>query len=61
MTLSEYNYIQECLSNLLRPDTLRAKGFNGANTRYEDSYKQAVLACKSVIRNFKPKEDNSDY
>ena len=52
MTKQEYETIQQELSAL--PGKYKQK--NIAASKYCDVYKEAVLACKSVLSRHKPKE-----
>lgn len=52
LSLSEYDIIQQELSAL--PGKYKQK--NIAASKYCDVYKEAVLHCKSVLSNHKPKE-----
>lgn len=52
MTEQEYNNIQRELSDLV--DKYKRK--NIASSKYCDVYKEAILHCKSVLSNHKPKD-----
>ena len=60
MTQEEYDKIQSELSNLLKNDeykfdtTSYAKGFR-------KGYKEAVLACKSTLHRYNPKQKENWY
>lgn len=55
MNLNEYEQIQKDLSHLMERDVMRHKNLN---KRERDTYKQAVLACKSVISKYNPNNIN---
>ncbi|MGN1113472.1 MAG: hypothetical protein ACI4RP_09725 [Acutalibacteraceae bacterium] len=51
MTSEEYQKIQKDLSHLLEPEVLRWKYYNADEMNV---YKNAVLACKSVLSKYNP-------
>lgn len=56
MTLQEYEQLQQELSALIP----KYKDKHRACSKYGDVYKEAVLHCKSVLSNYKPKENRHD-
>lgn len=52
MTEQEYSSIQRDLSALAE----KYKRKQIANSKYSDVYKEAILHCKSVLSNYKPKD-----
>ena len=54
MTKSEYNQIQRDLDYLL--ENPYGKYSQMMDSKYKERYRQAVLACKSVLSNYKPSE-----
>lgn len=53
MTSYEYQKIQKDLSYLMNPEVLKHKWYNA---KERDIYKQAVLACKSVLSKYNPEK-----
>ena len=51
MTKNEYQKIQNDLDHLI--ENIK---FKSLNQNERDVYKRAVLACKSVVSNFSPKD-----
>lgn len=52
MTEQEYNSIQRDISALVE----KYKRKNIASSKYCDVYKEAILHCKSVLSNYRPKD-----
>ena len=54
MTNREYESIQSALSRLI--DDEHKRRYAGSSRHWGD-YKEAVLKCKSVLKTYKPKEN----
>lgn len=52
MTIEEYQQIQAALDKHLE----RYKHYSTDTSKQREAYERAVLACKSVVANYNPKE-----
>lgn len=59
MTKSEYDQIQRDLDYLLKNPY--GKYSKMTDSKYKERYRQAVLACKSVLSNYNPEKLNAPY